>query len=332
MLWLDHVISRYNNVCGVVINGFDNKISDCEFGVTGSAAAKLEAGGTTGWVNCYFYFCDGPCLFAAETAVGPNWFTNCVFDTSKNHCVNINGPVDYSPYSFVNCRFASPGRDQTGNVYSHIAASNLKSLNVHSCYFAPYAPYASKAKYLLDATNVGYVSWFGNSWDTADNPYQTGVISTGITSIVSSDVQNQTGFGTSDIAGGARIGVNGDVGLQAATKTTARYLSRTDAGSTNPLVRIGMAGTGTNGFQGSFLVELKKTDAFDGNLTELFKITPLGNLLVGGPTEANCANGIQIKEGGAIFGNPVNSGFLFVDAGALKYKGSSGTVTTIANA
>jgi hypothetical protein len=30
--------------------------------------------------------------------------------------------------------------------------------------------------------------------------------------------------------------------------------------------------------------------------------------------------------------NPVGSGFLFVEAGALKYRGTSGTVTTIAPA
>jgi hypothetical protein len=30
--------------------------------------------------------------------------------------------------------------------------------------------------------------------------------------------------------------------------------------------------------------------------------------------------------------NPVGGGFLYVEAGALKYRGSSGTVTTIANA
>ena len=31
-------------------------------------------------------------------------------------------------------------------------------------------------------------------------------------------------------------------------------------------------------------------------------------------------------------GNPSSGGFMWVEAGALKYRGSSGTVTTIANA
>lgn len=332
MLWLDHVISRYNNDCGVIISGVDNKISNCEFGVTGDAAAKLNAGGTTGWVNCYFYFCGGPCVYAASTAVGPNWFTNCVFDTPKSHCIVINGPADPSPYSFVNCRIEAPGREQAANTYSHIVATNLKALNVHNCYFAPYAPYSSKSKYLLEAANVGYVSWIGNSWDPADPPYQTGAISSGIASIIRSDVSNQNGFGTGTVLGSARVGVDGDVGLQASTRATARYISRTDAGGPNPLVRFGMSGFGSNGFQGKATLELKRSDTFDGALSEMIAVTPSGNVLIGAPTEANAANGIQIANGGAIFGNPANSGFVYVDAGALKYKGTAGTVTTIANA
>jgi len=58
----------------------------------------------------------------------------------------------------------------------------------------------------------------------------------------------------------------------------------------------------------------------------------LGNLLVGLTTAGTtAAKTIQIANGTAPTAN-VSGGQLYVEAGALKYRGSSGTVTTIANA
>ena len=57
-----------------------------------------------------------------------------------------------------------------------------------------------------------------------------------------------------------------------------------------------------------------------------------GNLLVGLTTAGTtAAKTIQIADGTAPTAN-VTGGQLYVEAGALKYRGSSGTVTTIANA
>jgi hypothetical protein len=57
-----------------------------------------------------------------------------------------------------------------------------------------------------------------------------------------------------------------------------------------------------------------------------------GNLLVGLATAGTtAAKTIQIANGTAPTAN-VTGGQLYVEAGALKYRGSSGTVTTIANA
>jgi hypothetical protein len=58
----------------------------------------------------------------------------------------------------------------------------------------------------------------------------------------------------------------------------------------------------------------------------------LGNLLVGLTTAGTtAAKTIQIADGTAPTGN-VTGGQLYVESGALKYRGSSGTITTIANA
>ena len=59
-----------------------------------------------------------------------------------------------------------------------------------------------------------------------------------------------------------------------------------------------------------------------------------GNILVGGITSAGSASGcIGLgNAGGTPVGTPTNGGVLYAEAGVLKWKGSSGTVTTIAAA
>jgi hypothetical protein len=58
-----------------------------------------------------------------------------------------------------------------------------------------------------------------------------------------------------------------------------------------------------------------------------------GNLLIGMTTVAtSSAKTLHIGNGTAPTANPTAGGVLYVESGALKYRGSSGTVTTIANA
>jgi hypothetical protein len=66
--------------------------------------------------------------------------------------------------------------------------------------------------------------------------------------------------------------------------------------------------------------------------TQAMTLDTLGNLLVGlTAAGTTAAKTIQIANGTAPTAN-VTGGQLYVEAGALKYRGSSGTVTTIANA
>ena len=66
--------------------------------------------------------------------------------------------------------------------------------------------------------------------------------------------------------------------------------------------------------------------------TQAMTLDSLGNLLVGlTAAGTTAAKTIQIANGTAPTAN-VTGGQLYVEAGALKYRGSSGTVTTIANA
>jgi hypothetical protein len=78
------------------------------------------------------------------------------------------------------------------------------------------------------------------------------------------------------------------------------------------------AGTGTAGDAISF--------------TQALTLSAVGNLLLGGTSDpTSAAKAIVIYNGTAPTGN-IAGGTLYVEAGALKYRGSSGTVTTIANA
>jgi hypothetical protein len=66
--------------------------------------------------------------------------------------------------------------------------------------------------------------------------------------------------------------------------------------------------------------------------TQAMTLDGLGNLLVGlTAAGTTAAKTIQIANGTAPTAN-VTGGQLYVEAGALKYRGSSGTITTIANA
>jgi hypothetical protein len=64
--------------------------------------------------------------------------------------------------------------------------------------------------------------------------------------------------------------------------------------------------------------------------TQALTLSSVGNLLLGGTSDpASAAKAIVIYNGTAPTGN-IAGGILYVESGALKYRGSSGTVTTLA--
>ena len=68
------------------------------------------------------------------------------------------------------------------------------------------------------------------------------------------------------------------------------------------------------------------------SFTQALTLSAVGNLLLGGTSDpASAEKAIVIYNGTAPTGN-ISGGILYVESGALKYRGSSGTVTTLANA
>jgi hypothetical protein len=64
------------------------------------------------------------------------------------------------------------------------------------------------------------------------------------------------------------------------------------------------------------------------SFTQALSLTAVGNLLLGGTADPGGTKVLYIGNG-TVPGTPSGGGVLYVEAGALKYKGSSGTVTTL---
>ena len=58
-------------------------------------------------------------------------------------------------------------------------------------------------------------------------------------------------------------------------------------------------------------------------------LTAAPNLLLGGTSDPGGSNALYIANRGIVPGTPSGGGVIYVEAGALKYKGSSGTITTL---
>jgi hypothetical protein len=72
---------------------------------------------------------------------------------------------------------------------------------------------------------------------------------------------------------------------------------------------------------------------FQTNANERARFDTAGNLLVGmTATATSSAKTLHLANATVPTANPTGGGVLYVEAGALKYRGSSGTITTIANA
>jgi len=150
-------------------------------------------------------------------------------------------------------------------------------------------------------------------------------------------------FSWYDGAGGTRMTLNA-TGLGVGQSPTAPLHIYSAATGTGPITNVvGTFRTGAAGRDVSLQFSDTANQAYvtmlsgallfgTGGATERVRIDTVGNLLIGlTAAGTTAAKTIQIANGTAPTAN-VTGGQLYVEAGALKYRGSSGTVTTIANA
>jgi hypothetical protein len=127
------------------------------------------------------------------------------------------------------------------------------------------------------------------------------------------------------------------IGSESAVSTGDRlgnvYFSGSDG--TNQILGVSVAaevdGTVSTGVVPGRIIFFTSSSA--GAATERMRIDSAGNLLVGMTTIAtSSAKTIHLANATVPTANPTGGGVLYVESGALKYRGSSGTVTTLGNA
>jgi len=149
------------------------------------------------------------------------------------------------------------------------------------------------------------------------------------------DSEGRVGIGTSSPS--QQLTVNGTAAANAFLLVANQHLIY-DADSTTIAIRIGAAGPfygiGTTGSDNLRLNNASGGDIlFAASATERMRITSSGNVGISTTSFGSGVGVIGIANATTVPStNPSGGGVLYVEAGALKYRGSSGTVTTIANA
>ena len=157
----------------------------------------------------------------------------------------------------------------------------------------------------------------------------------------SGDRYLRIGFGTGATVAsiqGTRVNVADDVNLALQPDG-----GRVGIGTTSPSDKLTVTDASTytfnigaaSGGAGAVLYTLGSaalTFATNGSANERMRITSSGNLLFNGTSNPGGIGNIYIGNSGSLPGTPSGGGVLYVEGGALKFKGSSGTITTIANA
>jgi len=97
--------------------------------------------------------------------------------------------------------------------------------------------------------------------------------------------------------------------------------------TTNPAARYecGANGTGVH----AWFNAVSGTAGNAISFTQALTLTAAPNLLLGGTSDPGGSNALYIANRGIVPGTPSGGGVIYVEAGALKYKGSSGTITTL---
>ena len=149
---------------------------------------------------------------------------------------------------------------------------------------------------------------------------------TGATGGTESMRLTSTGLGIGTASPGSKLEVNGTSNLGGTAAATRIGLG---------VFSVGVASITTSGANELHVGTTNASAAFRiyTNNSERFQITGDGNYSIGNSQFGGGVRVIGIVNATTVpTTNPAGGGILYVEAGALKYRGSSGTVTTIANA
>jgi hypothetical protein len=188
-----------------------------------------------------------------------------------------------------------------------------------------YESAANTYRYLVNFFATRYEQQSGaHLWYTAPSGTAGNAIS--FTQAMTLDASGNVGIGTTTLVERLRLKASNTTGssiysyFNCTNEVDADFqVSVTGSASTDKRVSIGPS-TGTS-------------MTFVTSGTERARFDTAGNLLVGmTATATSSAKTLHLANATVPTANPTGGGVLYVEAGALKYRGSSGTITTIANA
>jgi hypothetical protein len=200
---------------------------------------------------------------------------------------------------------------------------------------------ASMVRFVNSAYSVqlGQIIHYGNDLNIINNAAYSLLFSTNASERMRVDASGNVGIGTGTPAGKLHTALGTSFSWGGNwTSSTAAFGGATDTAgafaiSYNDTDGAGL-GTIAPGVAWKNMSFYSNELIFHTNgLSERMRITSAGNVCIGTSSFGTSAAGvICIGNGTAPSTSPAGMGQLYVESGALKYRGSSGTVTTIANA
>lgn len=261
----------------------------------------------------------------ATTGAGFNCF-NSLNDTAPSTWNNSGFGTECFK-TFVN------GMNNTGFGKS---AGGTKTLYTTCTFLGAYSD--SSVNNLSNATAIGYLSSVGTS-DTVvlGNSAVISVLTAGAYSTTSSTDSTSTSTGSGIFAGGVGIEKRLNVGTQLAIGVNrATALSALEVvGSGGLNITDGSAPSGVKRFNINYNAAYNRTEIM--SIQEGVAFTPIlflfSNIGFNGLSSGGGYGSIFIANASTVpTSNPTGGGFIYVSGGSLKFRGSSGTVTTLAAA
>lgn len=277
----------------------------------GAGSGNIFRAGQSSVSNGYTITTNGTALTHAWANAGANAMT---LDTAGNLGLGV------TPSAFSLGRVFEIGN--VGNAVWGVQQADLRLL-ANTRYDGTNYRYTNSgspaSRYDVNNATLGGHAWFNAPSGTAGNTIS-------FTQAMTLDTGGNLLVGLTSGIGSARLAVGGSV--LSSTNTLSTFSGAYGGFDwTNRELRLF---SGTADATGSFIT---LHAGVSGSISERARIDSVGNLLIGMTAIAtSSARTLHLANATVPTANPTGGGVLYVEAGALKYRGSSGTVTTIANA